>query len=310
MKRSFRLLAILSAVYFITDRSAALLLEKLEENIYSGQGVGKVNVFMQVKDSLDVLVLGSSRAAHHVDTELLEGKSFNMGMDGTKLGYASALFKMLEKKNQIVLVHVDHHNLCEKEYVGDDLSKLTYLTLKNPVIKGYFDKFRKEDLILSKISNTYAFNGKLFPILKNTILKSATTYFDSNGFEPLLPNENQKKAFALLMKEQKTKGQISHQKNDIKSMSPLAFSFLKSIGDHAKSHRIKLIFFTSPSLMNVDEEAREMTKSVFKDLGVTYWDHMDFFERFDPDLWKDQTHLSYKGASEYTDYLSSELRKH
>lgn len=292
-------------VLFVADRLIYMAISTLDDDIYTGLAVGKINSFLKRKDDVDVLVFGSSRAAHHVDLEGLGAPNFNVGQDATKIGFASALIATLEKRRQTILVHIDHDELYDADYDGQsDAQLLAFHALKNDEIGSFFNNYFKEEWVLGKIAHSYAANGKILSILKNSVSKGHD-YAAQNGYEPLIPTEEQSETFRQIM----SKGIADpiQEKVEMNKVNPKSEKFIDYIIRKAQTNESKLVFFTSPSLLRIDRDTKNRTQAFFKAKGIPYWDHGAFFDSLDYTDWKDETHLSDKGAKKYSVFLRGEL---
>ena len=306
MLKSVKLIGIILVVLFVSDRAIYQLLKTLDKDIYTGLAVGKVNSFLKHKDAVDVLVFGSSRAAHHVDFTTLNTPYYNAGQDATKIGFASALMSTLKKRGQTILVHIDPDVLFAADYDGEsDAQLLAFHALKNNDIAGFFDSYFKEESTLGKISHSYAANGKILSIIKNSIAKGHD-YTAQNGYEPLFPTEEQALTFQQILSKSSTDPNQVDEEMATK-VNPRSEMFIDHIIQMAQKNESKLIFFTSPSLLKVDMNVKDRTKTFFKTKNIPYWDHGDFFKSLVYTDWKDETHLSDKGAKRYSKYLITEL---
>lgn len=304
MKKSIKLLSILVLVFFITDRLVAFGLKQLDKKVLTGQSVGKVNHFIAKKDSVNLLVFGSSRANHHVDNKLLNSSSFNAGSDGSKIGYSALLISTLKKKNQNIFVHIDHDKIYSSNYEGKDILGLINLINRNDDIRKNISDFFPEEIIISKLFNTYLYNGKVLGMVKNYFVPN----YDQNnytGYDPLYPSEEQKLIFQKLVKENKFPS-FKDKEFDLDKPNPLVNDFIDLISNICKQNNSNLIFFTSPNLKLVDDNYRIKTKSYFFSKGLNYYDYSDLIDASDISCWKDFTHLSHKGALK----LTNELKKH
>ena len=72
MKKSFQLFLALIIVFVVSDRLIYYGLNTIDKSVFSGQVTGKANQFLQIKDSVDLLVFGSSRANHHVNNLFID----------------------------------------------------------------------------------------------------------------------------------------------------------------------------------------------------------------------------------------------
>lgn len=306
MVKSVKLFLLIALLFFLTDRALFFALKHLNEGIYTGEGLGKVNTFLKEKDSVDLLIFGSSRAAHHVNLNSNEVTSYNMGRDASKIAFSGALISTLKKKDQIILVHIDHEWLYNESYEGNDVLLLRFNSLINDDISDYFKKYYREEYNLSKVSKTYACNGKMLSIVKNTFSKGYD-YSVNKGYEPIFPTEEQQIVFKKSLEINRTKMNVGIQK-------PLKVDgkfedIVDFIAEKAADNNSKLVFFTSPSLYKVNDEVKMGTKDFFHSKGLTYLDHIDYFENIIINDWKDHTHLSNKGAAKYSEYLKKELQK-
>lgn len=304
MKKSLYLFITVMACLFLVDRGVYFGLHTIEEKVTTGQSVGKVNYFNTIKDSVDNLVFGSSRAVHHVNTNYFKSSVFNMGADGTKIGYAAGLISTLKKKNQTILVHIDHNTLFSKTYKGGDMLSLINETRDNEELKRFLKENYKSKVVTSQVVNSFVYNGKVLGIIKNYLMPKKG-YDDQMGFAPIVPSENQKKIFKKLLAQNKAKLNSNIYK-------PLEVNiktdkFINQITNIINQNKSRLIFFTSPSLHKVDEEVKLKIKNYFLNKGITYFDHIDVLGKENKDFWKDFTHLSEKGSVEYTRLLLEKL---
>ncbi|MEM9075524.1 MAG: hypothetical protein AAGC43_00730 [Bacteroidota bacterium] len=309
MHKSIKLFLILVVVIFFSDRVISYTLTSLEREVSSGLGVGKLNHFFQLKDSVDILVFGNSRASHHVNLSGLEKSNFNIGVDGTDVSYTAALIKTLKKKNQLVLVHIDHNSLYKSSYKGEDAKALMYKLNDSKKINNFYQKYFFEDWVIAKVFRLYPYNGKFFPILKNRWLGEKHPW-QLNGYEPLVVSEKQKVIFNKIRSNQPQPLNVGIEKP--LKINPLIDEFINVICNTAKENSSRLVFFTSPSLSKVDAEVIQTTDSYFADKNIVYLDNINFFSEnpLNENLWKDYTHLSNDGANFYSEHLWKELQEY
>ena len=82
-KKLIKIVLLVLVISYTLDKLIFFGLNTISDKVMTGQSIGKLNQFLSVKDSVDILVFGNSRANHHVDMNLFGKKSYNMGMDGT-----------------------------------------------------------------------------------------------------------------------------------------------------------------------------------------------------------------------------------
>ena len=82
-----KLIVLFIAFSYIVDKIVYFTLNKISDKVFTGQSVGKLNHYLQVKDNIDFVVFGSSRANHNVNPIEISNNSFNMGVDGQMIAY-------------------------------------------------------------------------------------------------------------------------------------------------------------------------------------------------------------------------------
>ena len=167
MKKSFQLFLLLLLIFYISDRLTFFGLKTIDKKVFSGQGLGKVNQFISLKDSVNLLVFGNSRANHHINNIILDSSSYNMGVDGTNIAYSAALISTLRKKDQFIIVHIDQKIIFDTTYVGKDVLGLINLIYREKEIRTLIDDLFPEEILYTKLSNCYMYNGKALGIMKN-----------------------------------------------------------------------------------------------------------------------------------------------
>lgn len=297
-----KVLLLFLVISFITDKIVYIVLNKISDRVYSGQSIGKLNHFLQVKDSIDFVIFGSSRANHNINPIMLSEKSYNMGVDGRMIAFSSTLIKLLPKqKEQIVLLHIDPHNAFSENYNGDDLDALFTKYNRNTIIKNEIDRLNQNNLF-QKLYWSISYNGKVLGILKNYV-KPKYDFRNYNGYDPIYPTKTQKDIFKHKLEKLKS---VDCKKefvlNDIYDM------YLNELILFSKNNNKTLIIFTSPILKDDCKDDNLHFSKIMKSKGLVYYDLTDYFKN-DNSLtyWKDETHLSNIGAELFTNSLKEIL---
>ncbi|WP_298555624.1 hypothetical protein [uncultured Algibacter sp.] len=305
MKKSIKLFSLISLLFFAADRIVYNTISSIDKQVFTGQTGGKVNQFLTLKDSVNLLVFGNSRASHHLDTKLLDSISYNAGADGSRIGYSTALVSVLEKKEQTILVHIDHWDIYDSEYKGKDVLSFLSLASKNEDISRFISEIHPKEIYTSKIFNCYVYNGKFLSLLKNYF----SPKYDVNhyyGYDPLTPNQEQKEIFKKLI--DKTDFKNFNYSDSISILpNPIVDSFIEKIKVKCKKNNSKLVFFTSPTLKNNQEGLLLKTKEYFNSKGVIYYDYSKFIDISDVSNWQDFTHMSEKGANLFTKKIKEDI---
>ncbi len=305
MKKSLILFAAIVIAFFMVDRLVFLWLNKLEQTIYSGGTIGKVNTFFKCKDSVDILIFGSSRAVHHVNPDVFSVPAYNMGMDATRIGYATALITTLQKRDQVILIHIDHNRVFDETFDGSDALSLKNLLFRNKNIKEFYKSYFPSEIYKANISRMYVFNGKVFSIIKNKFLGDKDTI--QNGYLPLYQTKEQKQIFEILLKEKKFN--INENINKPLVVNKLFEEFVNLILEKASNNNSKVVFFTSPSLNKVDREVEVATKKFFVKKNVPYYNYLNYLDSFPSrtTYFRDFTHLTAAGAEAFSKKIKEDL---
>lgn len=183
MKQFLLRIGLFVLVLFCIDQFFYIVVDRLPEN----QVDKRVEKLIQGKINADVLILGSSRAAHNVIAEDLESltklKSFNLGFRGSNVSFHKFLLKNYLKKNKTPkkLIYV-----ADVPYMFDEKA----LVFRNDVLLPFvkYSEYRNvliENDELSKLayfSNLARFS---FSIIIKKPIQSIENYNTILGSNPL-----------------------------------------------------------------------------------------------------------------------------
>lgn len=285
-------------VSFVVDKIVYFGFNKVSQHVYTGQSVGKLNQFLELKDSLEFIAFGSSRANHNIDPDLISPDGFNMGINGTDISYAAALIKTLPlKKRQIILLHIDSNSPFDPEYKGRDIKALAIKYYNNAAIRKEIDRLDQNNP-LQKFYWSIGFNGYVFGILKNFI-KPSYNYKKFNGYDPIYVSDVQKKIFQNILKKERP----ANCPQDL-VLNETYNTELDELKEFAEKNNKKLVFFTSPELKDVCKDDNKKLAEIMKAKNLRYYDLTDYFrENTSMDYWKDGIHLSNVGAGIFMDTI-------
>ena len=303
-KKIFTLLLFIAIISYVMDKIVYFAISKMEENVFTGQNVGKFNHFLEVKDSIDLVFIGSSRANHHYNPKMFSKHSFNMGLDGRNIAYFWTVIKMLPiDKKQDVIINIDPNNIFDSEYTGEDITALGYQYHKSEKIKEELERRNKINPLI-KYYWCIGYNSKILGVIIN-YLRPKYNYKKYNGFDPIIVSETQKAIRDKLF----TKN-IRLDCEEEKQIKPneIAISYLKLIADYSKLNNKNLFVITTPVRNDKCKSDNKKLKEIMNSLSLNYHDFTDYFnQNQDPNLWKDNTHLSNLGADEFSEFLSGEI---
>lgn len=307
-KKILKIFVFILLISYVLDKIIFFSLNKISDQVFSGQAIGKLNHFLLQKDVADVLVFGSSRANHHINVAEFSDNAFNIGVDGTGIAYSSTLISTLPKeKEQLIIVHIDFSNFFGEDYDGTDIGALKSKYHRNDEITQSLDKYGHIS-ILQIFFYSMSYNKISLGIIKN-YFKPNYNYKTYNGYDPLTLNLSQEPIRDILLL--RAKNSSDKECSDSLIINTVGLDFLKTIKSFSeKSPNKKFLFISSPTYNDVCDNDNEELSKIMKKLGLTYWDFSKLYiDRPDNSYWKDPTHLSKIGAEDFTFYLLQKLEK-
>ena len=299
-----KLLALIFLISYTMDKLIYLTLNNIDNKVFTGQSVGKLNHYLSVKDTTDFLVFGSSRANHHFNTKMLDNNSFNMGVDGRDIAYFSTLIKLLPKnRSQFVLINIDPENVFDREYDGADIAPLA---IKYHSIKPVADALENAGQYnpLQKIYWSIDYNSKAVGVMMN-FLRPKYNYKTYDGYDPLVLNETQKQIRGAKLKTPETADCPETYQE-----SKLYLDYLQEIVAFCKKNNKTLLAVTSPIYHDSCDRDNTKLAALMKAYDVAYWDYTHFFDENNSlEWWKDSGHLSKAGADKFTGVLAKRIQE-
>ncbi len=290
-------------ISFCIDKLIFFSLNKISDKVLSGQNIGKLNQYILLKDSMDILVFGSSRANHHIDVGLFSLRSFNMGIDGRRLAYISTVIKLLSaNKEQLVIVNIDPSDIFNEDYEGQDINPLKCKYHRIPTIT----KVLNESNTISPFQRFYwsiDYNQKVVSILKN-FLTPKYDYLMYNGYDPILLSETQKEIRSKIFQN----GHLEECES-LFQINDTALKYLREMQNFCLKNNKNLLVVTTPIYGNNCPLDNSELKKVMEKLSIKYWDFTNHFEQNQSiEYWKDKTHLSKIGAELFTKELWNKVQ--
>lgn len=305
LKHVFGVVFAIIVLSLIIDKLVFTLFNSISDQVFTGQSVGKLNHYLSTKDKADVLIYGNSRVGHHVNPDKIPADCFNMGVNGSKIAYSSTLVNLLEtNKEQTILFHVDTDNAFSTSYNGDDILALSVKYNRNEIIRQHMDELDKGNPFQA-VYSSLSYNAIILGILKN-YFKPKYDYHNYNGFDPILVTENQRKIF---MNKLDKRNEIPPCATDFK-WNEIYYNALVELQEFCEENNKILVLFTSPKFTDsCNEDNLQLTKSL-NDMGFDYYDFTNLFQDdYNLDYWKDNIHLSGKGAEIFSEKLHERLKE-
>eukprot|EP01093_Parvamoeba_rugata_P018786 TRINITY_DN8122_c0_g1_i1.p1 TRINITY_DN8122_c0_g1~~TRINITY_DN8122_c0_g1_i1.p1 ORF type:complete len:315 (-),score=59.60 TRINITY_DN8122_c0_g1_i1:271-1215(-) len=304
-KKLIKIIILTLLISYGLDKLVFFGLNKISDNVKTGQAIGKLNHFLELKDNTDFLVFGNSRANRHINVDLFSDNSYNMGIDGVGIAYNSTLINTLqENKEQFILVHIDTKNFFDTTYDGSDIRGLKTKYKRNPIITSALDESGQ----LSKLQQIYYsmnYNGSAIGIIKN-YFKPSYDYKAYNGYDPISVSEDQEDMRDIVLSNFSTDNECT----DSHDVNSIALNYLKAIKSFTeKSPNKTFLFVTSPMYNDTCSTDNTKLAKIMLDLGLNYMDFTNLYkDKKDNSLWKDATRMSQKGSEAFSKLLVNNIK--
>lgn len=291
---------IVFAVLAIIDISAGFVLDKTMNQLppYSGQ-LAKDN-FRLHQLNTEIVIIGSSRGAHHYVTQQLSdsidayyGKHisiYNAAIDGkfanSNCCAAEAILARYSPK--LVIFDLSENQLRDNEVADIEFSAPFYWT--DSIVHRYLSGIGLKEQMLM-LSSLYRYNGKLLRIAES-FMKSLPV---DDGYIPLYG------ASIDTLKSTKP------SKFELKEIDIYKISNLENVLKKYASSDVPLIMVSSPQF-----RAKDNNNTIEKQCGqydipfINLYDLPEFNQH--PELFKDEGHLNDDGAHIYTAMFFEQLK--
>ncbi|WP_159023054.1 hypothetical protein [Formosa sp. L2A11] len=236
------------------------------------------------KDSLDYVILGSSRALHGLDPLLIkkqtQKKGFNFGVPGSSFFEIKLTVKQLLKKNITKNIYIQVDYIWNEVY-NSEVPTIGWLTYIND--REIYNDFKEIDskneyILYNKIPfyRYIKFDSKLgFRELLMSLFNRHTSEIENSGYAPLF-------------------GKLKNSKSTFK------YTLNQNINPHVaeiialcKKNNINVFFFTAP-IYNFQGNNTVLTKNL-----TNYTDFSNSVSDFK--LYQDNTHLNINGSELFTE---------
>lgn len=246
----------------------------------------------------DIVVLGSSRAAHHYDSRIIEDSlemsCVNYGSQDNGIVLMYGRYKMLTRYHIPKMIIYDIHSPFDL-WQGDNSKYLPRLRpfASDSTIRNYIYRIdESENLKLN--SNLYRFNGMFQELLAVQFRADNNLY---HGYAPLY---GQMKSIPV----------VGNTKEQPAVTDTLKLNLFREMIKDCNKKGVKLCFLVSPSFKRGYFKTVDPILKMCRDYGVPYelYDKPDAFP-LECGYFFDSSHLNDKGAKLYTKKVIPFLRK-
>ncbi|HEY1023984.1 MAG TPA: hypothetical protein VGE26_02370 [Sphingobacteriaceae bacterium] len=287
----FRNLLLLAGIVFLADRGIGYGLQYFYENERQGDN-SKTSYALTRKVKEDVLIFGSSRAAHHYVSDIIQESTglscYNVGRDGMKLSYYYVLLKSILSyhKPKAIILDLNHDDfILEEKYRDKMVSALLPYIDRSKAVREYLADEAPLESWKARFSYLYRYNSVPSSLLMNHIGMGQKHIL---GYEPL--------------KQSKIRGDFKVQMVDNEEYreDPALVrefdAFVKAVRDQG----IELYVVYSPSLRRVKYDCINTANTVLASYNMRLFDYSQYFTSNEKQFFYDETHMNNSGAERFT----------
>ena len=269
---------------------------------HSKHGIFYRQIYCLTESNENILILGSSRAAHHYVPSILEdslGMScYNAGSDGMCIYYHYAILSSYLASGRIpklVIYDVNDFELCESN--GATFTLDAALDRLAP----HYGEYKEIDSLFSlngwkeglKLKlRTYRYNSKMVQLIKCNLLPTV----EDNGYEAvygILPDSLQMCDIPYFTTQKKEDGKMRYFVEMIKKL---------------KANKIPVILVYSPIYEKGHWNNIDDIRQIAKQYDIVVLDYTNNSSLMKPELFKDVMHLNNEGAYRFTRLIISDLK--
>ncbi len=303
----FRNIIILVVILFVCDRLIGYVLEK--QYYKQTHGDAQTGIYLLEDAKEDIIIMGSSRASHHYNAEVLEQETgmtaFNGGRDEMVISYISSMLDVLYQRHKpkVLILDITPHEISEShdiavinQRVSTNLLPFLY---KYPQLGPTIDYSDNNEVLKSKISHIYPYNSQPAAILQNTYTNLG--HKTIKGYEPLYGNLDPTNYKVSVFGAGYPQQYPVYKRYEDKLLETL---------QTAKDNGIKVIAIVSPfyfPLKNVDtNNSYKRMKEIFTSQNIPFYDFSaDSTYLQNTFLFRDDVHLNDSGATLFSKQVST-----
>lgn len=297
MKKYLINIAIFFAIVAVLDFSMGKAFYYLQSNKAKGGTESEFHICNDLNE--DILVMGSSRAAHHyvpqIFADSLGMSCYNGGQDGNGIVMQYGRWKMISKHHLPKLIIYDIEPSFDLKV--DDNTR--YIDRLKPFaddrdVKGFVASvFPMERFKL--LSRMYRYNYKFLEIISDCIQSTDV----NNGYKP---NYAQIRNEVIGQERDSTATALSE-------LDPIKLECLQELITEAQSKGVQVVLVSSPYWRGYNDIDMAQVKAFAEKNGILFIDYADSELRDNPDLFADSMHLNDKGARVFSRDLCEMLKR-
>lgn len=292
MKRFFFKIALFLVLLAAFDMSVGYVGRFLISHVKDGDMKQSNYVINEVDAS--ILLMGSSRCAHHYDPtiigENLGASCYNIGLDGNGILLMYGRYKLMTKRYDPKMIIYDvHYNFDIKQ--NDNHQYLQYL-------RPYYDDINIKSIVnsvgdnenIKMLSWCYRYNNQFVRLIANN-LKSRTNN-DMKGYAPLDYNMTVCEPSSVV---------------GVPLVDTLKLYYIEQLIKECEG-KTRIVFCSSPRYLQKEDNSFCCIEELCKKYDIPFLNHYSdtsFTNRME--LFADINHLNKQGATLYSEMISKEI---
>lgn len=251
-----------------------------------------------LKDTHEVIIMGSSRAHHHYVPDTLEAflhkDVYNAGADGNGVIYAYEALSLIIQRYAPEIIIYDIEPSFDINIYENDQERKTYLVpfkpyYRNSSIATIFKDISSTEFLKAH-SGFCRYNSQIIYLFVEFI---KGRYYFPNGYYPMT-------------------GMMDCDRRKIKNVAETCDSvkvrYLEFFVNQCLSNEIKLYFAFSPRWGDVASSTYDIVENIAQMYNIPVLDYTNMFEN-SPMYFKEPMHLNDQGAREFSRIISSDIVK-
>ena len=296
MKKFLINITIFFTIVAVVDFAAGHFFFKLQSSYAKGGAGSEYYICNNLIE--DILVMGSSRAAHHYVSQFFSDNiglsCYNGGQDGNGIVMQYGRWKMISKHHLPKLLIYDvepalDYIINDNERYIDRLKPFTGDSDVNNYIAGLFPL--EQYKLLSKM---YRYNYKFLEIISDCVIPSDVNY----GYKPQKGSIRQE-----MINKPTAIGDISSTKID-----KVKLECLQKLIREAQEKGVQIVLVSSPYWKGYVGADTKPISELAANMKVPFIDYKDSEICYNPDWFRDTRHLNDKGARVFTMDLIRRLK--
>lgn len=293
MKNYLLKIALFFALLAVCDITVGYIGRYLTNHAKTGDIKQSNNIVRNV--DANILLMGSSRCAHHYDPKIFEERlnetCYNIGLDGNGIILMYGRYMMMSERYTPKLIIYDAY------YSFDIMNNDNHRYLQ--YLRPYYDDKNVKPIVnsigdnesIKMVSQSYRYNNQLLRLIFNNIKKSTDN--GMNGYIPLNYNMQYEEAADTVITS---------------DVDPLKLYFFEDFIKKCQGNT-ELVICSSPRYLQVKDHSFDDIEVLCEKYDIPFLDHYsDTTFTTHKEYFADNNHLNSSGAIVFSNQISEEIK--